>query len=360
MPLVAKKDSQLDAATALVGTEKVRILQAGKSVTIALTELFSQGEDGLDAYAVAVRDGDFTGTVDQWIASLQGEDGRSAYASAVAGGFQGTEQQWVTSLRGADGKSAFQLAVDNNGFQGNVQAFLASLVGADGKSAYQSAIDTGVFTGTETAWATAMLAAANAISGINSSITSQGQTIAGHTSTLTAQGQTISGHTTTIGEHATDITALKAKTDDVAVNKDPDVVPTRVHQRWENTTSKEIFVAVGTSALSDWVRYATLTSIGKLPPATMGGDLTLTTALQTIHYPSLYFKATKLTGTGTLVIAVKDQLGDTIVEFSLDTVSSTPVITDQYTEFAGQLKYEVVSGTGTATIVGSISNKTLV
>lgn len=69
------------------------------------------GDDGLSAYEIALADG-FTGTVEEWLASLKGEtgeqgapgpDGASAYEVAVAGGFTGTEAEWLASLVGAEG-----------------------------------------------------------------------------------------------------------------------------------------------------------------------------------------------------------------------------------------------------------------
>lgn len=75
------------------------------------------GKDGADAYQLAVNNG-FTGTVQDWLKSLQGKPGRdgvdgkggqdgkpgrSAYQIAVDHGFNGSETEWLESLHGKDG-----------------------------------------------------------------------------------------------------------------------------------------------------------------------------------------------------------------------------------------------------------------
>lgn len=66
-----------------------------------------------------------------------GEAGKSAYQVAVDNGFSGTVNQWLASLigpsgsNGTNGKSAYQLAVDA-GFVGNEATWRASLVGSAG------------------------------------------------------------------------------------------------------------------------------------------------------------------------------------------------------------------------------------
>ena len=78
---------------------------------------------GLSAYQLAVKNG-YTGTEEQWLASITGVEGKSAYQVAKEEGFEGTETEWLASLKGDkgdagakgdtgnDGKSAYQLAVD--------------------------------------------------------------------------------------------------------------------------------------------------------------------------------------------------------------------------------------------------------
>ena len=91
----------------------------------------------------------YTGTFEEWVASLKGADGKdgvdgadgkdgvdgkSAYELAVEKGYTGTEDEWIASLagtNGSDGKSAYELAVEN-GFEGTVNDWLLTLVGAAG------------------------------------------------------------------------------------------------------------------------------------------------------------------------------------------------------------------------------------
>ncbi|MCP9020031.1 MULTISPECIES: hypothetical protein [Bacillus amyloliquefaciens group] len=65
---------------------------------------------GKSAYDIAVDNG-FSGTVEEWLASLKGEkgdtgatgaagkDGKSAYELAVQQGFSGTLDEWLASLK---------------------------------------------------------------------------------------------------------------------------------------------------------------------------------------------------------------------------------------------------------------------
>lgn len=76
----------------------------------------------------------YTGTFEEWVASLKGADGKSAYEIAVANGFTGNEAEWISSLAGSagsDGKSAYELAVEN-GYEGTIEQWIASLAGKDG------------------------------------------------------------------------------------------------------------------------------------------------------------------------------------------------------------------------------------
>ncbi|WP_410071572.1 leucine-rich repeat protein, partial [Alistipes putredinis] len=99
------------------------------------------------------------GTLDEWLASLNGsngDDGKSAYELAVENGYRGTEEEWLASLKGNtgnDGKSAYELAVEK-GYRGTLDEWLASLNGSngdDGKSAYELAVENG-YQGTEEEW----------------------------------------------------------------------------------------------------------------------------------------------------------------------------------------------------------------
>ena len=55
-----------------------------------------RGEDGMSAYALAVRQG-YNQSLDQWLKDLEG---LSAYKVAVQQGFQGDEKAWLESLKG--------------------------------------------------------------------------------------------------------------------------------------------------------------------------------------------------------------------------------------------------------------------
>lgn len=121
----------------------------------------AQGRDGKSAYELAVEKG-YTGTLEQWLESLNGSDGatgsdgKSAYELAVEMGYTGTLEEWLESLKGntgADGKSAYELAVEM-GYTGTLAEWLASLNGSDGndgKSAYELAVEKG-YTGTLEQW----------------------------------------------------------------------------------------------------------------------------------------------------------------------------------------------------------------
>ena len=66
----------------------------------------TNGINGKSAYELAVEKG-YSGTLDEWLASLHGVDGtngKSAYELAVAKGYQGTLDEWLTALKGTDGK----------------------------------------------------------------------------------------------------------------------------------------------------------------------------------------------------------------------------------------------------------------
>ena len=133
-------------------------------------KVIAHGLEGKSAYELAVEKG-YQGTLEEWLASLNGEDGgkgeagddgdngKSAYELAVENGYQGTLEEWLASLKGntgSNGKSAYELAVEN-GYQGTLEEWLASLngstgsTGADGKSAYELAVENG-YQGTLEEW----------------------------------------------------------------------------------------------------------------------------------------------------------------------------------------------------------------
>ncbi len=63
----------------------------------------SGSSGGLSAYELAVQNG-YSGTLGQWLESLQGRDGKSAYELAVQEGYSGSLNQWLDSLQGEDGE----------------------------------------------------------------------------------------------------------------------------------------------------------------------------------------------------------------------------------------------------------------
>lgn len=77
-------------------------------------EVYADEEAALSAYEIAVKNG-FSGTEDEWLASLKGERGED--------GIQGTDGE-----KGDTGDSAYQIAV-NNGFAGTEAEWLSSLNG---------------------------------------------------------------------------------------------------------------------------------------------------------------------------------------------------------------------------------------
>jgi len=78
------------------------------------------------AYDLAVENG-FTGTLDEWLNSLNGADGKSAYAIAVEKGFQGTEEEWLASMKGDEGQSAYALYCEHFGYEGTEEQWLVDL-----------------------------------------------------------------------------------------------------------------------------------------------------------------------------------------------------------------------------------------
>ena len=96
----------------LASKDGYKVICAGDSVGVLLNGTNgtngTNGENGLSAYDVAVANG-FTGTEEEWLASLNGtngtngENGLSAYQIAVAKGFTGTEEDWIESLKGDPG-----------------------------------------------------------------------------------------------------------------------------------------------------------------------------------------------------------------------------------------------------------------
>ena len=157
-----------------------------------------------------------------------------------------------------------------------------------------------------------------------------------------------------LSEIEDDISALQAQVT-VTQAANPSAAPEFDGQRWVNTATGQIFIARGHAAVGDWVELAALNSTtNKLPPSYIGMDLVLTTSLQPIHYPTLNLKATLTAGSGTTVVDVLDQNSNTVGTFSLDTIGAS-ISSGFITNLAGQLRYNVVSGTGTFNIRATIT-----
>lgn len=132
-----------------------------------------KGDPGKSSYEMAQEEEGFTGTKQEYLASLHGAPGKDLYQAAVErgykgtfddflekqkgapgapgksnyerakelDGFQGTEVEYLQSLHGAPGESIYDIAV-RRGFVGSEQAYLESQKGKDGKSSYQSYLET--------------------------------------------------------------------------------------------------------------------------------------------------------------------------------------------------------------------------
>ncbi len=117
-----------------------------------LTSCMQDGEDGLSAYEIAVKNGATTArSEEEWLASLKGEpgdSGKSAYELACGAGFTGNVDEWLASLSGADGQNGRDGSNGKDGKDGKD--------GSNGKSAYEVAVANG-YTGTESKWVAELL-----------------------------------------------------------------------------------------------------------------------------------------------------------------------------------------------------------
>lgn len=113
-----------------------------------------QGSPGKTSYQHAVDNG-FTGTEQQWLASLKGPKGDKG-DTGTQGPKGDVGSQGIPGQQGSNGLSAYEIAV-SQGFPGSEPAWLASLqgpqgtAGDNGQSAYETAVDEG-FVGTEAEW----------------------------------------------------------------------------------------------------------------------------------------------------------------------------------------------------------------
>lgn len=106
----------------------------------------AQGESSavtyyITAYGLAVQQG-YSGSLDEWLTSLKGEPGNPGTVA-----FENLTPEQVRALRGEDGMSAYALAV-RQGYNQSLDQWLEDL---QGMSAYEVAVQQG-FQGDETAW----------------------------------------------------------------------------------------------------------------------------------------------------------------------------------------------------------------
>ena len=113
-----------------------------------------KGDPGKSAYDLAQEEEGFSGTKQEYLASLHGAPGKDLYQAAVERGYKGTFDDFLETQKGAPGapgKSNYERAKELNGFQGTEVDYLASLHGAPGESIYKMAVRKG-FVGSEEAY----------------------------------------------------------------------------------------------------------------------------------------------------------------------------------------------------------------
>lgn len=105
---------------------------AAAMITILLAVVLAIPKDGV--YRTIVRNG-YTGTQEQWLASLVGEEAgagnvETAYELAVQNGYKGSEAEWIETLTGASvetvQKPPYEIAREN-GFEGSLTEWLTGL-----------------------------------------------------------------------------------------------------------------------------------------------------------------------------------------------------------------------------------------
>ena len=121
----------------------IKIASLSLAGVILAGSLVSCADAGLSAYEIALKNGTTTAkTEEEWLATLAGKDGaegKSAYELACANGYTGTVDEWIASLKGEKGDSG------EDGKDGR-----------DGKSAYEVALANG-YSGTEAEWISELL-----------------------------------------------------------------------------------------------------------------------------------------------------------------------------------------------------------
>ena len=113
-----------------------------------------KGDPGKSAYELAQEEEGFSGTKQEYLASLHGAPGKDLYQAAVERGYKGTFDDFLETQKGAPGapgKSNYERAKELEGFQGTELEYLASLHGAPGEGIYKMAVRKG-FVGSEEAY----------------------------------------------------------------------------------------------------------------------------------------------------------------------------------------------------------------
>ena len=113
-----------------------------------------KGDPGKSSYEMAQEEEGFTGTKQEYLASLHGAPGKDLYQAAVERGYSGSFDDFLEKQKGAPGapgKDLYKAAVER-GYSGSFDDFLEKqkgAPGAPGKSNYELAQEDG-FTGTLT------------------------------------------------------------------------------------------------------------------------------------------------------------------------------------------------------------------
>lgn len=109
-------------------------------VVVVAAFAFVACSGGKSAYDIAVANG-FTGTETEWLASLKGDTGATG-ATGAQGATGATGAQGAT---GITGKSAYEIACEEDGFTGTEEEWLASLKGTKGDTGSPATADPVVF-----------------------------------------------------------------------------------------------------------------------------------------------------------------------------------------------------------------------
>nr|DAR66350.1 MAG TPA: tail sheath protein [Caudoviricetes sp.] len=110
-----------------------------------------KGDPGKSAYDLAQEEEGFSGTKQEYLASLHGAPGKDLYQAAVERGYKGSFDDFLETQKGAPGspgKSNYERAKELKGFEGTEEEYLDSLHGAPGEGIYKMAVRKG-FTGSE-------------------------------------------------------------------------------------------------------------------------------------------------------------------------------------------------------------------